>query len=471
MSWSEESLGRYALALHESEERFRYLFDRNPLPMFVVDRKTLAFLEVNDTFLSVYGYSRAEIMGMNLRDIRPPEDVPALELAIAHVMPGYQASGVWRHRKSDGSVIDVEIFHHLVATPGERQKIMVLAVNVTARVRAGAALHDTQRRYQSLFEHSLDAILLSDDALKLVDANPAAVALLGYAREELLQLELGDILAGRNRVKRKDGAVRETELRIVGNVRPGLHMSVLRDITERRQTEEARDLFAARLREMGHRLVSLQESERRALAAELHDSLGQSLSTLGIKLSLVEGMLAKDRGDAASLIRESRAMLEEAGRSVRGMISELRPAALHDYGLAAALRALADQSRRRFGLEVALDVYEVHPRLPPDVEAALFRVAQEALSNVAKHAGVSTVRIVLRPRHDGAALCVADDGRGFDPASLRQPGKLSRWGLLMMRERAESVGARLRIRSFRGNGTQVVVSWNSRDERPDPAGR
>jgi signal transduction histidine kinase len=304
-----------------------------------------------------------------------------------------------------------------------------------------------------------------------VDANPAAVALLGYTREELLQVKVSDIFFGGNRVKRKDGAVRETELRTVPNVRPGLQMSVLRDITERRQMEEARDLFAAQLREMGHRLVSLQESERRALAADLHDRVGQSLSALGIKLSLIEVMLSKGSRDEASLIRESQFMLEEAGRSVRGLISELRPAALQDYGLAAALHALADQSPRRFGVEVTLDARALHPRLPPDVEAALFRVAQEALSNVAKHAGVGTVRIVLRPRHAGAALCVADDGCGFDPASLRQPGKLSRWGLLMMRERAESVGARLRIRSFRGHGTQVVVSWSSRDEHPDPARR
>jgi len=140
------------------------------------------------------------------------------------------------------------------------------------------------------------------------------------------------------------------------------------------------------------------------------------------------------------------------------MMGELRPAVLDDYGLLAALHWYGQRFSQRTGLAVAVQGEELAPRLPSATETALFRIAQEALTNAAKHAQASQVTVTLEPVNGGARLTIADDGVGFDPATRRQAG----WGLMTMRERAEAVGAHLRVESAPGKGTQVVVEvWDT----------
>ena len=155
--------------------------------------------------------------------------------------------------------------------------------------------------------------------------------------------------------------------------------------------------------------------------------------------------------------KNSMGILGEAARQVRNVMAELRPPMLDDYGLLAALRWAGEQFGKRTGVTVRVDGSNPDPRLPLPVETALFRIAQEALNNVAKHANAHEVSITFDATDSHVRLSIADDGAGFDVSTAKRKADIPHWGLLTMQERAVSVGGTLRLDSSPGQGTRVVV--------------
>jgi signal transduction histidine kinase len=209
-----------------------------------------------------------------------------------------------------------------------------------------------------------------------------------------------------------------------------------------------------RLAERGQQLAVLEE--RRRLARELHDSVTQSLFSMSLLAQVLPDLWELDQDEARAGLGQIRDLTRSALAEMRALLFELRPAALGERGLTHALREYVAAFERRTGIPVALDVAG-DPVLPEAVEQAYFRIAQEALANVARHAQARSVRLSLR----GSAplrLLIADDGQGFQ---IEHVGE-GRFGLLSMRERAAQIGARLRLRSAAGQGTEVTLEW------PDP---
>jgi PAS domain S-box-containing protein len=213
-----------------------------------------------------------------------------------------------------------------------------------------------------------------------------------------------------------------------------------------------RDLSARQLREkreqlqvLSRKLLEAQEAERRAIALELHDDFGQVLAA--IRLDLQHG----GRSTSGSL-----ALIDEAISRLRDLALNLRPAILDDLGLAAALRWYVGREMARAGLEAALDLGLVEGRLPPTLETTCFRVVQEALNNVVRHAGARRVEVALRTADGGLELSVSDDGKGFDPQAARKraAGGAS-LGLLTMEERVWLAGGKLSIESTSLAGTRL----------------
>jgi signal transduction histidine kinase len=209
---------------------------------------------------------------------------------------------------------------------------------------------------------------------------------------------------------------------------------------------------------VSRRMIEVQEAERREVASRLHDLVGQKLTAISINLNILKGELSPDgAARIAPRLEDSMKLVEETTESIRDVMAELRPAVLDDFGLAAVLRWYAEQFTRRTG--VATSVVELGPvrRLSPSAEHALFRMAQNALGNVAKHAQADTAVVTLRTTPHTTCLSVADDGTGFDPAAA-QPALDHGWGLMIMRERAAAIGAKLSIESARGHGTSIVIT-------------
>ena len=211
-----------------------------------------------------------------------------------------------------------------------------------------------------------------------------------------------------------------------------------------------------RLRALSRRLMEVQEAEQRGLARELHDELGQSLSALRITLETAQG--APGGGAASTALAEAIRLADEVLGQVRDLSLHLRPSVLDDLGLVPALRWYLQRQRQRTGLDLRLEADLGEIRLPPGVETACFRVAQEALTNAARHSGASRVEVLAALRDGEVLLIMRDDGRGFDVDAARARARHGEsLGLLGMEERVVLLGGRIDIVSAAGRGTEISV--------------
>ncbi|MGQ0656063.1 MAG: CHASE domain-containing protein [Betaproteobacteria bacterium] len=228
------------------------------------------------------------------------------------------------------------------------------------------------------------------------------------------------------------------------------------DVTERKRALEAQRAHAAQTRDLLRRLVSAQEDERRRYSANLHDLVGQSLTVVGIGLETVRGTLRTPGEAAERALAQMGNVLRDTMSAVRQVMSDLRPPLLDDYGVYAALEWHARQLEARTGVRIELQGGKFDPRPAAEVEMALFRIAQEALTNVVKHAGASGARIALT-RHEGRLrLIVEDDGRGMAATTAANDPARPAWGMAVMRERAMAVGGEMRVEVLE-RGTRIVV--------------
>ena len=229
---------------------------------------------------------------------------------------------------------------------------------------------------------------------------------------------------------------------------------------------ESRLLATTRqLKALSQRVLEAQEQERRRVALELHDELGQLLTAIKINLQLGERFKEKAPPD---LYSENLRIVEEALQQVRHLATGLRPSMLDDLGLAPALKWVAEQSAGRSGFEVSFHHERTQVRLAPEIETACFRIVQEALTNISRHAQAKRVEISLRRDGTDLLLTVQDDGLGFDLAAMQSRAAAGgSLGVLGMQERAKLLGGELNIASAPGNGCAVQLRspWRSQEER------
>jgi two-component system sensor histidine kinase UhpB len=226
------------------------------------------------------------------------------------------------------------------------------------------------------------------------------------------------------------------------------------DVTEQRHSETALRQAAQDLHSLTRKLVQAEEAERRRIARELHDRVGQSLSALNINLDII----ARDDTLAPASrqrLQDSAALVDSTLQSIESVMAELRPPLLDEYGLAAALGWHAEEFSRRSGIRVSVTerAPEAAKTLRLEAALALYRIAQEALNNVLKHSRARHAEIEIEEAEGHVVLAVRDDGEGFDLAAMRR----GRLGMSTMRERAEAAGGALHVETAPGRGTRVVA--------------
>ncbi|MFV2045694.1 MAG: GAF domain-containing protein, partial [Anaerolineales bacterium] len=214
-----------------------------------------------------------------------------------------------------------------------------------------------------------------------------------------------------------------------------------------------------RLRTLSLRLAEAEESERRRLTQELHDRVGQKLTALGINLNIIRAEMPNNGPQKLyDCLTESQDLVEQTTRLIRGVMSDLRPPMLDDLGLVETLHWYGEQIASRTGLNIIVKSDQNKLDLPTHIENALFRIAQESLSNVVKHAQAAEVRITVETIDESIRLTVADDGVGCCPDNLADAVGERGWGLLIMAERAEALGGRCWIESHRPEGRTRVIA-------------
>ena len=376
----------------------------------------------------------------------------------------------------DGRVID-RITCPFRTPDGEYLGRICFFRDITDRRKADDSLRASEQRFRTLVEEAPDAILLYDlEQDCLTDANKAAERLFGASREKILQQGLmsfyapeqrdarlaaesfgehqkralaGEQLTFERRIRRPSGEERDCRVTLV---RLLSHARVIRasfvDITEQLAAE-------AQVSEIQLGSVRRQEAERRRIAQELHDTLGQYLAGMAIKLDVL-GRNAPDASPLKSELAELKGLTARVGSEMHRLAWELRPAALDDLGLEPAIEHFAEEWTHRSGLVFDLHLALNGRRLPPDVETTLYRVLQEGVTNIVKHAGAQKVGVSLEASPRGVVMIVEDDGRGFEPETARR-GASTRFGLLGMRERLALIHGGLEIETEPGAGTTLLI--------------
>jgi signal transduction histidine kinase len=232
----------------------------------------------------------------------------------------------------------------------------------------------------------------------------------------------------------------------------------MHDITDRVAAENALRQHTERLRALAMQISEVEDAERQRLARELHDQVGQNLTALGINLNIIRSQIPEDTAETIGFhLEDSMALVEQTTERIRDVMMDLRPPMLDDYGLVSALRWYGEQIAHRMKIELIVEGEEPEPRLSPAVENALFRIAQEALTNVSKHAKATQAKVSVALTPDALRLIIADNGIGFDLQDMDGAAKDQGWGLLNISERAEAVGGYCRIESKSDQGTRIFV--------------
>ena len=469
-------------------DRLRLQIDRLPLAYLLVD-ENLRVVNWNPVAERMFGYTKVEALGQVCLDLILP---PQIDAKILEVIRRLESGDMHAHlinenRTKDGRIITCEWYNTPLIDPnGKFNGFISLGLDISDRrlMEAEAAV------LHAALENAVEGISQLDRQGHYVSVNRAYADMLGYHSEELIGMSLQltihpddwEKLEAVQRVMVSEGRA-EAELRCMRKDNSVFwkqtvmvkiedpqgqwigHYRFMKDITERKRTEEALRDSAERLQVLSRRVVELEEQQRRHVARELHDEIGQVLSAISLDLHVLQS--ASEAG-ASSRIEETIRIIDEATQQVRDLSLELRPSMLDDLGLAATLRWYADRQAQRAGFAVTTTVESNGARVPVELSMACFRVMQEALTNVARHAKAQRVWVEFRQDDDSIELIIRDDGVSFDLESVRRRAvRGESFGLLGILERVELLGGTATVQSRPGEGTSIRVRFPM-SAMPDP---
>jgi PAS domain S-box-containing protein len=357
--------------------------------------------------------------------------------------------------------------------------LLCLITDITERKRAEEGLHESQRRQQAILDHIPAPAWLRDEKGRLLDCNEAFAKSYGWTREEVIDKTIFDLAPGvaeqraredeevirtlrpacyEHHVVKQDGRSQWFETskspvldgrgKVLGTV------GISHDVTERKRIEEE-------LRTTQRRIIQAQEAERWRVAGELHDGVNQIIASAKLRLrKVVESSIATISPAAREVLARCDRLLVQALEENRRIARNLRPMDLDELGFAEATHSLCKEIQSRTSLLIDCRISGLDRRLPPAAELGLFRIVQEALSNVEKHSGAKNVSVHIALVEGSLVLQIQDDGRGFGSAPTK-PSRSTRsgLGLTSMRERAEVLGAHCEIKSVPKHGTAITVKF------------
>jgi PAS domain S-box-containing protein len=479
-------------ALRESEARLRTAIESLPFDFFCID-KSGRYVMQNSTCRKRWG----DLLGKRLEDLKVDEATLAL----------------WKknNRKAfAGEIVSDEVSFKVAGKEGHYQNIVLpihegeelkkahaelegqvqrrtaelvranerLQQEVKERTQAEEAARHSEEHFRSIFERSQDAICLIDDAGYFHMVNEAMCDLTGVPQQELMnkhyslfmEEETYDLMEQYwQRRKHNQPAPSRYEFKLIradGNIRivenvptvvrlsdkSPFTLAILRDVTSRRQMEDALD-------SMRSKLLNLQESERSTISRVLHDNIGQNISILDFNLTTIAEMLDRESLERIKgLIENMRSVIRETGDTLRDISSDLQPRIVQELGLVAGINNLIERLRRTTGLKVetsfALDEFHIEE----SVASNLYRIVQEALTNVVKHAKCSAASLGMVLADRNLTMVIKDNGQGFSLEDVNRCDIEQRgMGIFIMTERAKAIGGKLQIVSEPNQGTELQV--------------
>jgi PAS domain S-box-containing protein len=470
--------------LRDSEERYRYLVKASPDVVWAIDEEG-QFTFLSDRLQPLTGFGPEELLGHHFRDLTDPASMPAALEAWAAVQRDPSAV----HQlsllliRSDGPSIPVDVWLTGLVREGAFAGAHGSIRDVRDRERLERELRESEARYRYLVDNSPDIVWTADADGIITYMSETSEAVLGWRPDEIVGQPFStvihpdslDFVRGEYEFSRALTEPRDLRYRFDGRHRDGARVALemhaktivedgryqgvhgaVRDIRARERLE----------RDLRRQAAELAAGEERAhLARELHDSVTQALFSMTLVTRSIDLLLDRDPAAARTRLETLAELQKDALAEMRALIFELRPASLETEGLVRALRThcAAVEGRAGLGIVIEADEEAWEQRLPAELESALFRIAQEALNNVVKHAAATHVHIGLERTERLARLEVADDGVGFDPARIPD-GHL---GVAGMRARTEKLGGRFGLESAVGRGTRIEAAIPLPPERTE----
>ncbi len=478
-------------ALRESEETLKAILAASPVGICLVRNRILDW--ANQAMYQIWGYQEGSLLGQSTRVFYPEaEEYERVgrefysdieEKGFGHIETRFVTEdGRETHCYLQGCSLDPSDFS---------KGVIVAAMDITERKRAEEVLQESERRYRLLAENVTDVIWTMDMNLRMTYESPSVTQLRGYTVEEAMAQTLEDILTpaslevarkalaeelarektvqkipDRSRtleleLRCKDGSTVWTEVKAKllrdPEGKPIGILGVTRDISERKQAEERVRIYQDQLRSLSSELSLTEERERRRLATDLHDSIGQILAVAKLKMDALRSGVSSDT--LAGELDEILELLKQVIQQTRSLTFQLSPPVLHEFGLEAALEDLIVRMQEEYDIRLEFADDSQPKALSEDLRVLLFRAVQELLINVVKHAQARKAEIFVGREEDYLLIRVEDDGIGFDVSEIDfDVGRAGKFGVFSIKERLNHLGGRFEIVSKPGQGTQVTLA-------------
>lgn len=473
------------LALKRSEENYRLLIEQAPdaITIFSPEWK---MIHANSSACTMFGYSLPEFLHISALDMVSPDDLAKTPPRLTELQAGKIVKAERILQRKDGSTF----YGESVSQKVPDGRIVSFVRDVSERKKAELALQESEAKYRLLFCNSpLPMFVMEMETYRFLDVNEAVVNHYGYTREELLTMSALDIRPpedlekfhskvdlpsdkhsrGYFRHYKKNRQIIDVEIFVHDFVYKGRpsRLVLAIDISMKLETQRKLLKTTEQLRALSAHLQDIREEERTNMAREIHDELGQQLTILKMDISWLNRKLAEyEDSSLVQRSKESLKMLNDTIKMVRRIATELRPSMLDDLGLISAIQWQSREFENRADIKVSFESDVSGVSLPPPVATSLFRIYQEALTNVARHAQAKNITSRLQVTNNHLQLLVSDDGCGFDVKIL---GAQKTLGLLGMKERTLIMGGVFEISSVPDKGTtiQITVPIPSSDTHED----
>ena len=466
--------------IKQSEVRYRTIVETAHDIIWTLDTQG-NILSLNKSAETISGYTAPELIGKNFVRLVYPEDLPMIRDVLGKVFQGKEASDEGRICAKDGNLFTLSVN----AVPlFENDRVIGMAGfgrNITKQKEAEEALLKNEEKFRTLVETMNEGLGVKDENGLWTYANDKLCYMLGHFQGELVGRAVIDFVDETHQAIFKEEMAMQRRgehkpyeltwrnkngLKIPTIVSPKPIFSkegefkgsfaIITDITEQKQAEEALKESEKQLRYLSSQLMTIQEQERKRISAELHDELGQALTVMKLRLKVIEKGLTKDQTGIQKDCSDTLHYIDQVIEDVRRLSRDLSPSILEDLGFSAALRKMVGDFTKHYAIKSFMETIDIDHLFSPRAHILLYRIFQEALTNIGKHSRASQVAISITKENGGISFLIGDNGKGFNlketaARNMNEKGL----GLSTLSERIRMLGGSLHLWTQEGKGTRI----------------